>query len=237
VLPLALLLCTASAGVEVIEEDAGDRSVLVLEIEHEEENAREAALLNTVIADELEDQRGLEVITTADIQKALELEGERQALGCDKEQESCLSEIADAMGAQYVVFGELGRLGQSFVVTLSVYDSVKARSAGREVIQSPTLDVLPARIAEVIDELFPRASVGEGKAEPTGSVAGAVTAATGGVLALAGGVGAVWADQEIKSPDGTNKDVVQIGGFVGVAAVAVGVGLVGLGAWQLWGPE
>lgn len=51
-------------------------------------------------------------------------------MGCGDS--SCLAEIAGAMGAEFVVFGDVGKLGETFVINLNLFDNNAVRpSVGR----------------------------------------------------------------------------------------------------------
>jgi hypothetical protein len=183
----ALLLFVAATGVTEVD-DAQGKSVLVLELSHKEEDAEAATLLNRVIADELEDLGRFSVMTTADLKRQVRLESEREILGCNTEESSCLSELADALGADFVVGGDIGKLGTQYVVTVSAFDSVRARSFGREVIQASNLEEIPALLRGAIRQVFPADKLGDSPAPPSFGtsllVAGASTAAGGAALAV-----------------------------------------------------
>jgi hypothetical protein len=96
------------------------------------------------------------VLTRSDIQQAIDLEMQKQAAGCDDE--SCLAEIAGALGARYVIFGSAGTLGKLHLINLSVYDSVKATSVARKDVQAENLESLPPLIEKAVAELFDMAA-------------------------------------------------------------------------------
>ena len=60
--------------------------------------------------------------------------------GCDEGSTSCLAELAGAMGARLVLFGDLGKLGDTTVVSLNLFLSDQAQSAGRETVRVKSLD-------------------------------------------------------------------------------------------------
>lgn len=72
--------------------------------------------------------------------------------GCSDDA-SCLSEIAGALGAQLVVFGAVGKLGEATVVSLNLFDSQKAQALGRVTTQTTRADRLTTRIRRRLHEL------------------------------------------------------------------------------------
>jgi hypothetical protein len=75
--------------------------------------------VNSIIAKDLRDQ-GFDVITPADIGAALGLDKERQLMGCSED--GCLAEIGGALGADYIVHGELASMSKDTLFTLTLTD-------------------------------------------------------------------------------------------------------------------
>src|SRR5512140_1503956 len=70
--------------------------------------------LTQVLAAELRQQSGASVITARDLASLLSLEKQKQMLGCTTE--SCMAELAGAVGADRVVAGDVAKLEKSLVV-------------------------------------------------------------------------------------------------------------------------
>ncbi len=79
-----------------------------------------------------------------DAERAIELEGERAELGCAES--SCLAEIAGALGADLVVFGDVSRLDALLVVNLNVFDSTQATSVARSSFTAGSIDEVPRKL-------------------------------------------------------------------------------------------
>jgi TolB-like protein len=77
------------------------------------------------------------VISFEEVRQMMNLEAEKQAMGCSGD-ESCLAQIADALGVDYLVTGTLARVGDTHVFGLRLIDQAAA-SAERTVNK-----VLPA---------------------------------------------------------------------------------------------
>ena len=77
-------------------------------------------VVNSFLAKDLRDE-GFEVITPSDIVAALGVEKQRQLLGCTDS--SCLAELGGAMGADYIIHGELAALERDTALTLTITNS------------------------------------------------------------------------------------------------------------------
>jgi TolB-like protein len=198
-------------------QEGGDDGVSVLIMDLKSSDGipkNEVKTVNELVTTAFSRYEGLDVISSGDMQQALELEGQKAAAGCDEESAACLAELAGALGAQYVVFGSLGRLGKLYILNLNLYDSEKAKSVVREKLQADTLEDLPRRIDATVDKMavvFAEKTGAVGvtvEEEPpsalfwTGAIVGGLGLTTGvtfGVLALVG-------NSIYGSASGTNKD-------------------------------
>jgi hypothetical protein len=70
-----------------------------------------------------------EVIAGRDVKAMLSFEERRQILGCSDE--ACLAEIGGALGADRIVVSSVGKVGDSFLVTVKLIDIQNARTDGR----------------------------------------------------------------------------------------------------------
>lgn len=121
---------------------------------------REALIMLTeLITVELSEDRRLAVISSTDVREVVALEAEKQAIGCESSA-SCLAEVADAMGARFVVFGQLGKLGSVYLLSLHLFDSESAAAAGRVVVKGESLEDLVAKTEGAIQQLVGRAVEG-----------------------------------------------------------------------------
>lgn len=107
-----------------------------------------AELLGDALAGELRKRGGVSVLTQSDVAALLGAERTRQMLGCTDS--GCIAELGGALGADRVVHGSIGRVGESLVVNLAALDprraatvasvSERLRGGGEEAF----LDALPA---------------------------------------------------------------------------------------------
>jgi hypothetical protein len=126
-------------------------SVLVLDPVDNGAGDPPARTVSSLVGVELARIDAFDVMTGADVSQLLALEEERQKLGCQTS--SCLAEIAGAMGAELVVFGDIAVLGGVAVVNLSLFDSEAAKALGRVSIQNEERGRLAEQLASGAREL------------------------------------------------------------------------------------
>jgi hypothetical protein len=214
--------------------------VLVLEPTGEAVEAGVRETVASLVSIELSKQRGIDVIASSDVKKMAALEAEKQTIGCD-DAGACLAELAGAMGARFVVFGDTAKLGTLTVVNLSLFDSQQARAVGRVSIQVKGLEELPERIAPAVRELIAGApdlaaasssSSGLPQSAVVEQKGGAPLWATIGMWSLVGvgaivGAGGLAFDLTSATSGNGAPDVYDAVGPVayGVAALAIGGGV------------
>lgn len=117
----------------------------------------DAATVNTLsrlLTAALSQKDSFEVSSSQELKAAIEFEGDKQSLGCSVDATSCLAEVASAMGARYVVFGQVGAVADELFMTLQLFDSGTGKSAARVVVQRDTakelLDAMPSSVDELI---------------------------------------------------------------------------------------
>lgn len=79
--------------------------------------AGEGELYSELLAQELT-RHGFRLQTARDVSAVLGLERQKQLMGCSET--SCLGELASAIGADGLVLGDVGKLGQGYVVNVKV---------------------------------------------------------------------------------------------------------------------
>lgn len=121
---------------------------------------------------------------TDDLQGILNAEAARAALGCDTT--NCATEVADALNAEQLVTTQIGRVGNTWVVTLTRLERATMVVLAREQIQregSGADTVLP-ELPRAVDALLAPAPLlsGVGVAGVVALSAGALGLAAGGAL-------------------------------------------------------
>lgn len=112
---------------------------------------------------ELRKLGGISVVSMDEVRAMLQMESERQLLGCSDDS-SCLSEIADALGADVVVSGGIATLDGARVFSLRRVDQRRAVVTGQveERLVAAGGEELLAAIGPAIEKLFPEVSLKAG---------------------------------------------------------------------------
>ena len=118
--------------------------VLVMDFRNDGVDAKVVAIIRDALTAELAKNTALDVLSTEDMRRSLDVEAQKAAVGCTDDQ--CMVEIANALGADYIVFGNIGTLGDLYVGNMSLLDAKHGTSAGRESIEVHSLEDLPAAI-------------------------------------------------------------------------------------------
>lgn len=106
-------------------------------------SAQMAQNLTAVIAAELGRYDNVRAISGREIAVVLGMERQKSLVGC--EDDSCMSSVADALGAEKVLSGQIGTIEESVVFTLQLTDVRAARVDGRVV------KVVPVGKNQIID--------------------------------------------------------------------------------------
>lgn len=166
--------------------------ILVLEPKAVNASANDVTLLQRLLVQELSRASGVVVIGSGDLSQLAELGSSKLTAGCDAD--ACLAELADAMGAEVVVFSEVGRLGDRALWQLGLWDQRQGGIAARHTIEADAVSALGAGVPGAVDVLLgPLADRGVSYQRSDGAsplFMGGVGAVSVGVgLALIGGVG------------------------------------------------
>jgi hypothetical protein len=124
------------------------------------------------------------VLSTSDVRQLADLEATKQQAGCDTS--SCLSEIAGALGARYVVFGDATQLGSLLVVNLNLFDVQTAAAVRRASFEVNDPAEIPAQTRIAAAKLAGPPAAEEVTAPSALPLAPLSLVIVGGVLALGG---------------------------------------------------
>ena len=86
-----------------------------------------AKLVSQVLAGEVAKVPQIEAISSEQIGQMLGFERQKQLLGCS-EDGSCLAEIGGALGADYLLTSQLGKLGTRYRLDLQILDAKRAKT-------------------------------------------------------------------------------------------------------------
>ena len=225
-------------------EEAEQISVAVLEFSTKGGiTQKQMDALGDMLVSEIRGLGKYSVIGATDIRATLQLEERRRILGCDDE--SCIAEVGGALGVHWIVVGNIGLFGKTYLMNLKLLDArqVKLLSAvSRKVkgAQDELVDVLPKMVRELFDirDLEP---VVEKPAPPRPyNLWGHVTLWSGVGLVALGGVSAwqaSYAGSEYdKHGDPADRDASRTWSGIMWASFGVGAALVATGI-TLWALE
>jgi hypothetical protein len=176
--------------------------------------------------------RNYDVLSSRDLAAAANVEADRQAAGCDST--SCLMEIAEAMGADLLAYGDVVRLNKTLLVTLNVFDAKAGKAVGRDQLKVADLDALPDAVAASLNQLLGETAPAPVVATPTAgpSLAPVVTiaGASVGVVGLVSAVLAYGANGDKASTTESKNTAIAVWpwalGALGVGATAAAAGTV-----------
>lgn len=198
-------------------------------------------ILTESLAGEVGIVSGCDVVSQGDIVAMLDYE--RQKAVCTDGSDSCLAEVGQALGADRVVAGTIGKLGADFILTARLMNvrkgAVEARaeepvSTGPEQLRRAARNVgrrlfgakdLPSDAAV---DATPLTTKGDGSPAPSGKPlpglfwAGTAIGSVGAVCALVGGGLAVAANARLGEVQETEKEAVQNEGLVALGIAGVG---------------
>jgi hypothetical protein len=107
---------------------AGPKKIAVMRTETDGVDAGVGAQVSARIAEMTRLKTGAEVLSAEQITTLLDHERDKQLVGC--EQDSCLAEVADALGADVIVAARLSRIDGGYALTITALDAVGAKPLG-----------------------------------------------------------------------------------------------------------
>jgi hypothetical protein len=123
--------------------------LLVLDVKSGDLSADQVATLTQMIASRAHRFAQVDAVSSADLRELATLEAEKQEAGC--EGDSCLAELAGALGARYVLSTRAGKIGSSTVVSVQLYEATKGTVEARDTVEVFDLDELPAKVSPLVD--------------------------------------------------------------------------------------
>jgi len=186
-----------------------------------------AAALADAVAGEVRRSAGVEVITQREIAAVLTLDRQKQMLGCQSD--ACMAELGGALGCERLVAGDLARLGESWLFSLKLVETGKARVAAQadRRLRGGTIDDVLDQLPAMVAELFPNAP----RAAPSVRVPAPTT--PGGLVLATSPPPPSWAEEPV---DVTAEDRSRLAGWADEAGhLIVTVPFTGMDAPFYWG--
>ena len=175
--------------------------------------AEAEAALAELLAHVLEQHSGAEIVVASSVRQRLALVSQKAELGCDDQ--SCMSELAGALDARYVVSSHATRLGSRWLARVELFDAESLRAVAQGSVTGESVDDISAQAEGLIDQLLGQAPFLRRNADPS--------AGAGGVGARAVAPQPVGAEPVAGQP----ANPFLIGGGVATGIVGLGAGLLG----------
>jgi hypothetical protein len=125
---------------------------VVTDLKASPELAEPARALSEALAVAVADTGLFRVISAQDVQALLGLERQKALLGCSDDATSCMSELANALGADVLVTGSLAKLGDVFQFTIQGLEPGNVRVIGRATRMARDLPSLRATLPFMVAE-------------------------------------------------------------------------------------
>ena len=165
---------------------AGNAKIAVLSFSASGVDPTVAASVTESVTAEIAVRGYFDPMSASEIQTLLGVERQKALLGCGEE--NCMTELAGALGAPYVMSGSLVKLEGVFQINLQVIDSRKSRTTGRSTKLAKDFESLrfqiPYAVAEACGTPLPPAP---SRVLPYSMIAvGGAAVLGGGVLGIIG---------------------------------------------------
>ena len=147
---LFFLLVSATAYAKDSNSNPKKTKIAVLNFEAKGVNVNLADNLNELFLSKIHELNLYEVISGRDIKLILGYEWEKQKLGCT-DSEVCLAEIGGALGANKIVSGIIGKIGNKYLFSTKVID-VKTISVNNR--HSESVEDDPAQLVDLIPKII-----------------------------------------------------------------------------------
>ncbi len=160
-------------------------TVAILSLEANKSAQDSAPAIASLLASRLAESPKLKVLTQRDIEAMLSTERQRQLLGSGScsAQGSCLEELSNAVGARYVVTGRLDQLGEKYLLTVSLLDTLSGQSLARPRAEASSGEELLQAAEAVADQLLIQLAL-EGKTSEGRPLLGSIQETPGGGMVL-----------------------------------------------------
>ncbi|HEY4223095.1 MAG TPA: hypothetical protein VGO62_17175, partial [Myxococcota bacterium] len=146
-LGVAMLLALAAP-------DPSDARVLVLELEAVGVDRSLSRSVDPVVLTAA--AASANVIAQSEMKTIASVQASKAEIGCDSS--SCLAELAGAMGARFVLFGSVSKLGDTTTITVSMFDNTTAKVT-RDSLAVVDLGLIPKQLPPKVRALVASAGL------------------------------------------------------------------------------
>jgi len=109
-------------------------------------------VLTDLLLEALLSRHGIRALGPSDVRAVLTAEQQKSLLACSDE--SCMAELAGALGADWLVAGSVGKLEDLYVITLQIIEARAARVTSRSKLTMDSLKLAPEKMGEAVDRLL-----------------------------------------------------------------------------------
>ena len=111
---------------------AAPERLVVRDLEGRDVGANKALVLTDLLISDLESSGKFKIFSRAEVQAILDTIAERQQFDPECDTEKCILEIGNALGADRVLSGNVGRMGGVFMVTLTLHNMSTGAKEARQ---------------------------------------------------------------------------------------------------------
>lgn len=117
--------------------------------------ASQAGAVEALVGNQLAASKDFKVITQSDIATLLGIERQKQLLGATDGEctDSCMTELAGAVGARFVVSGRVDRFGEAYVLTANLFDAQAAKALVKARADAKNDAAIPEAVTEITHQL------------------------------------------------------------------------------------
>lgn len=98
--------------------------------------------------------KGIPVVTNSEIAQLLGLERQKQLMGCESDQGACMSELANALGADGLVTGSIGKFNGQYQINVRVVRLRDAKAVAVYSAQTTSSDRVLGELSRAADEMI-----------------------------------------------------------------------------------
>ncbi len=190
--------------------------ILVLETRADAAYLEQVRAFGELLATLLEQRTSAEVIPSSSVKDRLSMAADRLQAGCDDT--ACMTEIAGALDARYVIASRASQVGGRWLMRVELFDSASLKVIAQVTAMADGVEGLAAQAEVLADDLVARAPVlGRRAASNTGADVG-------------GGGGTALPPPDAKPSGGGGW---MLGGGIAAVVASVGAAVVG-GLGYLW---
>jgi MYXO-CTERM domain-containing protein len=110
---------------------------------------RVARVATDTLVAELQARAGVPIITERDVRTSMSFE-QRKAVACNNRDEDCLADVGGALGVDFIIFGSIAKLDDTYVVSVAAFDERKTVVVRR--FQQRSKGISEAGVLDLIEE-------------------------------------------------------------------------------------